>query len=185
MHKSKHAMYVDGLGKEHYALVTAINQLHPGYVTLVYVDEDASERENLKTVYDVPHLSEKNAEPNPALPSYDVHGWKEVDEEHKALPSDHPAFDHPHKLPEFDQDGTRIPIIRPEYEAEIAAHKSTAAELVFETKTYTDGSSATGVAPLPDQSPEQQAAGTPSATDLDTVAAEEAAKEATNIVPIS
>ena len=30
--------------------------------------------------------------------------------------------------------------------------------VVFETKHYTDGSSATGVAPLPDQSPEQQVA---------------------------
>jgi hypothetical protein len=30
--------------------------------------------------------------------------------------------------------------------------------IVIETKHYTDGSSATGVAPLPDQSPEQQAA---------------------------
>src|SRR5258708_2303683 len=178
MHKSKHAMYGDGLGKEHYALVTAINQLHPGYVTLVYVDEDAPEPNNLKTVYDVAHLSAKGGEPNPGLPSYDVHGWKEVDEEHKAPPSDHPAFDHPHKLPEFDQDGARIPISRPEYEAEVAAHQASTSlpggevsDLVIETKTYTDGSSATGVAPLPDQSPEQQAAGAPSAADLDTVAA--------------
>lgn len=54
-------------------------------------------------------------------------------------------------------------------------------ELTIETKHYTDGSSATGPAPLPDQSPAQQDAeqGKPSADDLDTVAKEAETAEAT------
>ncbi len=53
----------------------------------------------------------------------------------------------------------------------------------IETKNYSDGSSATGPAPLPDQSPEQQkaaeSASVPSAADLDADAAEKNAAEAT------
>lgn len=122
MHKSKHVMFVDGLGKEHSALVTAINGLHPGYVTLVYVDESAPDADNLKKVYDIPHMELKPAESNSSLPSYDFNCWKEVDEEHKALPSDHPAFDHPFAGPAKDEEG--IPLPRPEYEAELAAHQA-------------------------------------------------------------
>jgi hypothetical protein len=61
-----------------------------------------------------------------------------------------------------------------------AAEPLTEAESpVFETKEYSDGSSATGVAPLPDLSPEQQDASQPSAADLDAVAAEQATAEET------
>jgi hypothetical protein len=134
MHKGKPIIYIDGLGREHEASVVDINQLHPGFITVGYFAEDG---DTIK-VYDIPHMShesrqnvvtvlDKNNRPvqqgNPDLPTYPVHCWKERDEEHKALPSDHPAFDHPHKLPEFDQDGARIPIARPEYEADIAASR--------------------------------------------------------------
>lgn len=53
-----------------------------------------------------------------------------------------------------------------------------------ETKEYSDGSSATGPGPLPDESPAQQDAGTPSAADLDADAEEKDAKEATNGKPV-
>ena len=46
-----------------------------------------------------------------------------------------------------------------------------ATELVIETKEYADGSSATGVAPLPDLSPDEQA-GLPSSADLDAISAD-------------
>lgn len=55
---------------------------------------------------------------------------------------------------------------------------------VYETKTYADESTATGVAPLPDLSPsEQEAAGLPSAADLDAVAEEQSIAEATDLSP--
>lgn len=120
---------------------------------------------------------------NPELPHYDLNCWIECDEHHLALPADHPAFDNPFVLPVKDQDGNIIPIDRPEYQADIDEHRerlariaptaedldavaeeeavkdATASSLdVFETKHYSDGSSATGVAPLPDQSPDQQVA---------------------------
>lgn len=67
-----------------------------------------------------------------------------------------------------------------ETDAVVAQAKAESAERRFETKTYSDGSTATGAAPLPDLSPAQQdAAGLPTAGDLDAVAAEDKAKEDT------
>lgn len=142
MHKTGYVLYVDGLGKTHDALVLSINPLHPDFVTLAYVHENADERANLVTVFDVPHKdNEVNADlrkvvangptaqfgqtvidGNPNLPHFDVNCWMERDEQHSPLPADHPAFDHPWKQPEFDQSGNRIPVKRTEYEREVAEH---------------------------------------------------------------
>jgi hypothetical protein len=196
--KSHSVVYVDGLGREHEALVTAVNGLHPGLVTLVFVDVNAPEPENVKKIFDVAHMSQIT-EPNPDLPNYQVNCWKEFYENHRALPADHPAFDHPAKAAEYDEQGSRIVPERPLTMADVMAHQeskcasaeagipcnepeaahtpeaarmdvgmdhnyvapSDAAQTsapVIETKEYSDGSSATGVAPLPDQSPAQQEA---------------------------
>lgn len=143
MHKGTAVIYVDGLGREHEALVTAINGLHPSNVSMVYVDPKAEERDNLVRVYDVAHKDDETKQdvrevrangpnaPSPTvidgnagLPHYDVHCWKEYDEEHKPLPEDHPAFDHPFGVPEKDQAGNRIPVVRTEYERQIEQHRA-------------------------------------------------------------
>lgn len=143
MHKGKSVIYVDSLGKAHDALVRAVNVMHPGFVTVAYVDEKADERDNVVVVYDVPHKDDESradvrmviadgptslrgtaiAEGNPDLPHFDINVWMERDEEHTPLPADHPAFDHPWKQPELDQQGNRIPVVRTEYERLIEEHK--------------------------------------------------------------
>lgn len=139
--------YVDPFGKEHDALVTAENGLHPGFLTLVYVDVNAPEPENVKKLYDIAHISDPSKEEtNPDLPTYHVNAWKERYEQHRMLPEDHPAFDHPFHAVERDQEGIPIPVHRPDYMSDVDAHL---------------------------------ASGTPSAEDLDAVAAEQKAAAAT------
>ena|SRR5713226_9058065 len=122
--KGRAIVYIDSLGREHKALVTAINGMHEGFVSLAYVDAAAPERENVKRLTDVPHMSDPSvAESNPALPRYAVHAWKELSEEHRALPADHPAFDHPFAEPKRDEEGNRLPVARPEYEADVKQHR--------------------------------------------------------------
>lgn len=55
MKKTEYVLYTDPSGKEHDALVTGLNGLHEGYATVVYVDEDAPESDNIKKVFDVAH----------------------------------------------------------------------------------------------------------------------------------
>jgi hypothetical protein len=138
MHIGKPVIYLDGLSKEHEALVKAINPLHPSFVTLVYVDEAAG-ADNLKVVFDVAHMSHPSKnnivevrnrfgeiieQGNSEIPHYDVNCWKEYDERAIPLPSDHPQFDAPFKLPEVDQNGKIIPPMRSEYERQIAEHQA-------------------------------------------------------------
>jgi hypothetical protein len=123
--KSHSVVYVDGLGREHEALVTAVNGLHPGLVTLVFVDVNAPEPENVKKIFDVAHMSQIT-EPNPDLPNYQVNCWKEFYENHRALPADHPAFDHPAKAAEYDEQGARIMPERPLTMADVMAHQEAA-----------------------------------------------------------
>lgn len=160
MHKGGPVIYLDGLGKEREATVVEINPMHPEYVTLGYFDDQG----NPQKVFDVPHMSHptrgnvtvvkdrwgKDVEQgNTDIPWYPTNCYKERDEEHPAMPADHPAFDHPFKNPEFDQDGKRIAPVRTEYEKAIAEHVAGLAAEMEE---------ATGVAPLPDQSLDQQKA---------------------------
>lgn len=174
MHKNGPVIYIDGLGKEREATVVDINPMHPEYMTLGYFDDLG----NPQKVFDVPHFTHPSRQEmqtvkdrfgnevqqgNPGLPTYPVNCYKERDEDHNALPADHPGFDHPFKLAEYDQQGTRIPVERPEYDKELAEHKAELPNpseedsgLKIETKVYSDGSSATGPAPLPELSPEQQ-----------------------------
>jgi len=127
MQKGKAVIFVDALGKEHSALVTALNVAHEGYVSLIYIDAGAPEADNIKTASDVPHISDASrADSNPDLPSYPLNAWKEPGEEHRALPADHPQFDHPFKQPELDEQGNPIPVARPAYEADVAAHQDVA-----------------------------------------------------------
>jgi hypothetical protein len=123
--KGHEVIYVDQVGAEHAALVTAMNGMHEGFVSLIYIDPQAPESENVKKLFDVAHASHPSKdESNPDLPRYVVNAWKEPGESHLVLPSDHPAMDHPFRPVAVDQDGVRIPIARPEYEAQVAAHQA-------------------------------------------------------------
>ena len=121
--KGQDVIYLDEIGKEHAGLVTALNPLNEGYLTLIYIDPHAPESGNVKKLFDVRHIS-KVAETNPALPTYHINAWKEVGELHTALPSDHPALDDPLAPVDVDKNGNRIPVARPEYDAQVAAHRA-------------------------------------------------------------
>jgi hypothetical protein len=165
--KAAAVIYVDVRGAEHDALVRAVNNFHEGYVDLVYVDADAPEGDNVKTVFSVPHMDdESKKEPNPTLPQIHLNVWKEHYRVHGEPAPDHPIFDSPYEEKQKDEFGKPLVKERPEYEAQVTAHKESQTGLpsgedldaVVETKHYSDGYSATGVAPLPDLSPEQQKA---------------------------
>lgn len=135
-------IYLDTKGQEHEALVFAVNPLNEGFVSLVYVDESKPEADNVVKLIDVRHMAtisearlvesdemdystgkEKLVEEgNKHLPTYHLNCWKEPYESHNPLPVDHPAYDHPHRKV-VDQDGNVIPVPRPEYDAEVAAHQ--------------------------------------------------------------
>ena len=228
MRKGQTVIYIDGLGKQHEALVTAINPMHEGVISMIYVDEKAAERENVKQVFDVVHVSHPSRqevrevpfsdqanwrgktvlEGNLALPTFHVNCWMKVGDsvDVTPIPADHPQFDTKYSAPKPDEHGRFIEKPRPKYEAvveqfqnpqpaqegqteyeqtvnqelialqetntllneqlaqakaEIAAFHGlpSAGDLdaTVETKHYSDGSSATGIAPLPDLSPGQQA----------------------------
>lgn len=55
MEKTKYVLYTDPFGHEHDALVTGVNGLHEGYATVIYIDPDAPESDNVKKVFDVAH----------------------------------------------------------------------------------------------------------------------------------
>jgi hypothetical protein len=104
--KATTVIYVDARGLEHDALVRAVNGLNPGYIDLAYVDADAPEGENLKTVFAVPHMDDDSQkETNPALPTIHLHVWKEHYRIHTEPASDHPMFDHPFAAPPKDEFG--------------------------------------------------------------------------------
>jgi hypothetical protein len=121
--KGNFVVYLDQVGKEHSALVTAMNPLNEGFVTLIYIDQNAPEGDNIRKLFDVRHLS-RVKEANPTLPTYHVHCWKSVGESHTALPPDHPALDNPLAPIDVDKNGNRVPIARPEYDAQVAAHRA-------------------------------------------------------------
>lgn len=175
MHKGKPVIYIDGLGKEREATVVDINPMHPEYMTLGYFDDLG----NPQKVFDVPHFTHSSRQEmqtvkdrfgnevqqgNPGLPTYPVNCYKERDEDHNALPADHPGFDHPFKLAEYDQQGTRIPVERPEYEKELAEHQQMVGM---------------GSHPADEPAPPML----PSAEDLDADAAEKEMAKATNGKP--
>lgn len=159
-------IYIDPKGVPKNALVKSINQLHDGYVSLSYQDAEGRSID----VFDVPYMGDKSRqEPNPDLPTFHINCWKYPGEQHNVAPKDHPMFDHPFAPPTKDQDGRIVPKPRPEFEKVVEIHKASkpaapetelpngeTSGLVIETKNYSDGSSATGVAPLPEQSPAQQ-----------------------------
>ncbi len=123
MEKGKTVVYIDPAGVPHDALVLAENGLNPGFVTLAYVDLQAPESTNLKTVFDVPHFTDGSKdETNPAKPRYALNAWREHDEAHLGIPADHPHFDHPFKPADVAQNGEPIPVSRPVTEAMEAAH---------------------------------------------------------------
>jgi hypothetical protein len=120
-------IYIDPQGVERNALVAAINGLHEGVIDLVYVDANSE----VQKKFGIVHASdESKQENNPDLPSYQLNAYKLPGEEHKALPSDHPAFDHPFKAAEKDDDGNVIAQSRPEYEAEVSEHKESLKEKI-------------------------------------------------------
>jgi len=143
--KSDPVFYIDPFGRDHVALVFALNGLNPGYLSVVYIDQAAPENDNLKRVFDIPHMTDDSRQEtrtvpvsdpqaraagevvvdgNPDLPTYHVNCWKEIDEDHRRLPQDHPAFDHPFAAPETDKEGQVIPKSRPEYEADVRRHQA-------------------------------------------------------------
>ena len=164
--KAETVIYVDAKGAEHEALVRALNGLNPGYITVSYVDVDAPEGDNLKTVYDIPHVTARTEmttvkaadgsdflQGNAGLPSIQLNCWKEYHESHTAPAADHPMFDHPFKAKEQDEFGRVVEPERPEYAAQVAAHQAS---------TYPAA-----------------AEGEPTETDLDADAKEKAIAEAT------
>lgn len=86
MKKGTTVIYVDPAGKEHEALVKALNGLNEGFITVTYIDVDAPEAENLKTVFDIAHMSHSSKdESNPGLPRTVLNAWRE--KESDGLPS--------------------------------------------------------------------------------------------------
>lgn len=180
MHKTEPVIYIDPFGKEHVALVfaakrkstyrdrngvehTLFTPVDQGtddcLVSGIYIDATAPESDNLKRFYDVVHFTDPSKEEtNPALPTYEVNAWKELGEEHSALPSDHPAFDHPFHR-EFERDekgnfkldanGNKIlkQPPRPEYDAHVAEHRA---------KPETQAAMAAASAPTNTYGPESQ-----------------------------
>jgi hypothetical protein len=55
--KAHQVIHIDQVGTEHEALVTALNGMHDGFVSLIFIDPQAPEAENVKKVYDVAHAS--------------------------------------------------------------------------------------------------------------------------------
>jgi hypothetical protein len=167
MNVNEVVVYLDAKGVPHNALVKSLNQLHDGFVSVSYQDAEGRTID----VYDVPHMDhESRQEPNPDLPTFHINCWKYPDEDHNVAPKDHPMFDHRFAPPTKDNDGRIVPKPRPLLDAVVAEHLDAGARkpvetklpgagtsgLRIETKRYTDGSNATGPAPLPDQSPAQQ-----------------------------
>jgi hypothetical protein len=146
MELKKSIVYIDAFGNQHDALVIAINQMHEGVISVAYVgDGGRFGAEPLKFAFDIQHMSARSEmttvqvsdkenpahlaafpdgvkQGNPKLPTYHLNCWKEPDEEHKALPSDHPAFDHPYDFPKADEHGYFPVKSRPEFEADQVAH---------------------------------------------------------------
>jgi hypothetical protein len=136
VNKGDNVIYIDGLGKERNASVVDVNPMHPEFATLGYFDQDG----NSQKVFDVPHFTHESrqevrtvkastfgapdtVEGNPDIPTFHVNCWKLAGEKHNPLPSDHPAFDHPFKQPDLDQNGKPIPVVRTEYERVVAEHR--------------------------------------------------------------
>jgi hypothetical protein len=190
MKKAQSVIYCDTKGLEHEALVFATNPFNPKYLSLVYIDESKPEADNVVKLFDLRHVSEVN-EPNPDLPTYHGNCWKEYFEDSKPLPLDHPAYDHPHQKT-HDEQGQRIPVARPAYDADIEAHQGSQqyavpmGETAFDAQTGTGTSEVTGTGtsevPVPLQV-EAWPVKSPSAEDLDAVAADQAAAEATSGAP--
>lgn len=181
-------IYLDTKGKEHEALVFAVNPLNEGYVSLVYVDESRPDADNVVKLFDVRHMATIE-ETNPALPTYHLNCWKDPYEDHLALPADHPAFDHPH-LPTTDADGKVIPVDRPEYDAQVASYQAYQAQSqadghVEEPEVQESAGGAGVVSPAlgAGSGPVLVPPALPTAADLDAVAAEQKAAEATSGAP--
>lgn len=145
--KTDRVIYIDPKGVPHNALVVAANGLNPGYLTLVYIDPKADERENVKQAFDVPHMDDNSRqevrtvqdptqpwnpkallqEGNPDLPTIHLNCWKMQWEAHEAPASDHPMFDHPFAPRPTDEDGRPMEKARPEYDEQVAAHQASQA----------------------------------------------------------
>lgn len=204
VNKREHVLYVDGLGKEHSALVSSVNQrgdycpvclsnvrevrqivggeacrdkYHDGeaptehYVTIVYIDAHRVESDNVVKVFDVKHISMLERETSPGLPSFHVNCWKYEDEDHEALPEDHPTFDHPFAQLERDQNGNTIPTGRPKFATAIADHRATSlamaagAEATKEPLSY-EATPETGAQKLGEQAQEVLTMPTPAVNSL-------------------
>jgi hypothetical protein len=125
MKKGEFVTYIDNFGREHDALVFAVNPRDSQLASLVIIDVNAPENANTQLLYDIPHAShDTRQESNPELPVYTLHAWKEEGEKHLAMPTDHPAFDHPFKEPEYDEAGIRKEKERPDYAAQLAEHQA-------------------------------------------------------------
>lgn len=110
-------IYVDRKGVAHNALV-----LQPDtdeIISLIYVTADGV----AKTEFGVHHKSsDAKRENNPNVPEYILNCWKEKDEDHPAIPVDHPMFDHPFELKTKDEAGRVIQKPRPLTQAAIDEH---------------------------------------------------------------
>lgn len=156
-------VYIDRKGTPHNGLVKSLNQLHEGYLSLSYQDDEGRSID----VFDVPHMDhESRQEPNPDLPTFHINCWKYPDEEHNRAPKDHPMFDHPFEPPTKDRDGRIVPKPRPLLDAAIAEHQANRGPVTDSKATFTNTASAGSSSDATDapasepvqQSPEQAAA---------------------------
>lgn len=140
--KTQAVTYVDGHGKEHDALVSAVNVRNPGYLSLVYIDPNADEADNVRKLWDIPHRTMATAETNPNLPQYDVNCWKDAAEPHAKLPEDHPTFDHPFAQPEKTATGDVISKARPRFSAAVHDHMATSLRMAAGARVDPDSDAA-------------------------------------------
>lgn len=120
--KGSVVLYIDRASIVFAALVVGVNNLNPDVLDVTYFDPKT---DALKTEFGVAHMSaDSKKETNPKLPQYSLNCWKESGEEHKALPSDHPANDHPFELKKQDDSGRLITKARPEFEKQVAEHNA-------------------------------------------------------------
>jgi hypothetical protein len=111
-------VYINPQSVEFLALVQRDDPMHSGFMDLVFLNEGA-----INTVFSIPHqTSGARDESNPELPRYPINCWKDVDEDHKALPADHAAFDHPFEEKKKDVAGQVVQKERPLHEQDIAEH---------------------------------------------------------------
>lgn len=117
--------YIDHQGRQHKAQAVAVREIPDGepIISASYVNPATRKPEVVHELMHIDHPAKQ--ETNPEMPTIHLHAWKHLDEDHVEPAEDHPVFDHPHIRPKTDDTGNIIPKARPQWEAQIAAHRAT------------------------------------------------------------